>query len=122
MFWFSQVFGLILMLLKNLSYLFTAFDLSGEMNFFFLKYTNLFILCFILYYLYIKRANALKLQYFWFIKLALFHQPLFFFLFKCKSYSSFITLFLVCLICNASQNNKILTQQIGTIFSQFLRC
>ena len=50
------------MLLKNLSYLFTAFDLSGEMNFFFLKYTNLFILCFILYYLYIKRANALKLQ------------------------------------------------------------
>ena len=67
------------MLLKNLSYLFTAFDLSGEMNFFFLKYTNLFILCFILYYLYIKRANVLKLQYFWFIKLALFHQPLFFF-------------------------------------------
>ena len=34
MFWFSQAFGLILMLLKNLSYLFKAFGQSGEMNFF----------------------------------------------------------------------------------------
>ena len=33
-FWFGQVFGLILMLLKNLSYLFKAFRLSGEIDFF----------------------------------------------------------------------------------------
>ena len=34
MFWFSQVFGLILILLKNLSYLFKAFGQSSEMDFF----------------------------------------------------------------------------------------
>ena len=34
MFWFSQVLGLILMLLKMLSYLFKAFGQSGEMDFF----------------------------------------------------------------------------------------
>ena len=34
MFWFSQVFRLILILLKNLLYLSKAFDQSGEINFF----------------------------------------------------------------------------------------
>ena len=33
-FWFRQVFGLILMLTKNLSYFFKAFGQSGEMDFF----------------------------------------------------------------------------------------
>ena len=61
-FWFGQIFGLILMLLKNLSYLFKAFRLSGEMDFFLLKCNNLFLFRFILYYLYIKRANALKIS------------------------------------------------------------
>ena len=64
MFWFSQVFELILMLLKNLLYLFKAFSQSSEMDFFFLMYTNLFLFCFILDYLYIKRV---KLKYFWFV-------------------------------------------------------
>ena len=34
MFWFSQVFGFILMLLKTLSYLCKAFGQSGGMDFF----------------------------------------------------------------------------------------
>ena len=75
---FSQVFGLILMLLKNLSYLFKAFGQSSEIDFFFLSSTPFIIFifiylffcfvlfCFVLYYLYIKRENALKLQYFLF--------------------------------------------------------
>ena len=39
-----------------------------------------------------------------------------------KSDTSFATLFWVCSICNDSKNNKILTQQNSTIFSQFLKC
>ena len=34
MFWFSQVFGLILLLLENRPYLFKAFGQSGEIDFF----------------------------------------------------------------------------------------
>ena len=47
-FWFSQVLGLILMLLKNLSYLFKAFDQSGDLNFFFFSSTPI---CFCLFYI-----------------------------------------------------------------------
>ena len=104
------------MLLKNFSLLFKAFGQSVEMDFFSSQVHQFVFVCFILYYLYIKRANDLKLQCFWFVQLALFHRLLFF------SFSSFTTLFLICLIRNVSQNNKILTQQIGTIFSQLLRC
>ena len=45
-FWFSQVFGLILMLLKNLSFLFKAFDQSGEMDFFSSQVHQFFICLF----------------------------------------------------------------------------
>ena len=126
-FWFSQVFILILMLLKNISYLFKAFFHSGEIDFFsspvqqffflicyvlyiyiykgripwcnnnfvcstcivspatfclailvrwiffLLKYTSLFLFCFILYYLYIKWVYAFRIQYFWFVQRGLFH-------------------------------------------------
>ena len=47
-FWFSQVLGLILMLLKNLSYLFKAFGQSGEMDFFFFLSTPI---CFCFFYI-----------------------------------------------------------------------
>ena len=78
-FWFSQVLGLILMLLKNLSYLFKAFDQPSEMDFFFSSQVHQFVfVCFILYYLYVKKANGLKLQYLWFLQLALFHRPFYF--------------------------------------------
>ena len=95
------------MLLKNISYLFKAFGQSGEMDFFFPSQVHQFVfVCFILYYLYVKKANGLKLQYLWFVQLALFHWPFFFFFLNAYSYSSFATLFLVCSIRNVSQNNK----------------
>ena len=47
MFWFRQVFGLILMQLKNFSYLFKAFDQSGEMNF---SSSQVLQFVFVLYY------------------------------------------------------------------------
>ena len=81
------------MLLKNLSYLFKAFDQSGDLNFF-SSQVHQFV--FVLFY------NILSI-------------------YKTSDYLE-STVFLVCSICNASQNNKILTQQIGTIFSKLLRC
>ena len=48
MFWFSQVFGLILILLKILSYLFKAFRQSGEMDFF-SSQVHQFVLHYIIY-------------------------------------------------------------------------
>ena len=80
--WFSQVFGLILMLLKNLSNLFKAFGQSGEMDFFPSQvHQFVFILFYIILSIY-KKSELLKQQYSWIVQLALFHQPLFFF-FKC---------------------------------------
>ena len=70
------------MLIKNHSYLFKAFRQYGENDFFLLlKYNNLFLFRFIIYYLYIKRANPFKQQLFWFVQLALFHRTQFFFFF-----------------------------------------
>ena len=49
-FWFSQVFRLILMLLKNISYLFKAFFHSGEIDFFSSPVQQFFFLiCYVLY-------------------------------------------------------------------------
>ena len=48
------------MLLKNLSYLFTAFDLSGEMNFFFSQvHQFVYILFYIILSLY-KKSECLE--------------------------------------------------------------
>ena len=100
-FWFSQVFRLILMLLKNISYLFKAFFHSGEIDFFSSPVQQFFFLiCYVLYiYIYIKgeyldatiifvcstcivspATFCLAILVRWFVQLALFHQLLFFFL------------------------------------------
>ena len=122
MFWFCQVFGLILMLLKSLSYLFKAFGQSGEMDFFSSQVHHfVFILFDIILSIY-KKSECLEVIVFLVCSTCTISQATLFFFFKCESYSSFATLLLVCSICNALQNNKIFTQQIGTIFSQFLRC
>ena len=85
MFWFSQAFGLVLMLLKNLSYLFKAFGQSSEMDFFSSHVHQFVFVLYYIIYIYKKEINKLKkkkkakLHYFWFVQLVLFHQPLFFF-------------------------------------------
>ena len=59
-FWFSQFFGLILILLKNLSYLFKAFRQSGEMDFF---PSQLHQLVFVLFYIILsmyKKSECLE--------------------------------------------------------------
>ena len=104
MFWFSQVFGHILMLLKNLSYLFLAFDLFGEMNFFSSQvHQFVYILFYIILSIY-KKSECLEttvflvystcfispatfffpllnvkialvlLHYFWFVQYAMLHK------------------------------------------------
>ena len=110
------------MLLKNLSYLFKAFDQSGDLNFFSSQVHQFVFASFYNILSIYKTSDCLEATIFFVYSTCTFSLATFFFFFKCKSYNSFATLFLVCSICNASQNNKILTQQIGTIFSQFLRC
>ena len=113
--------GPILILLKNLSYLFKTFGQYGEMDFFSSQVHHfVFILFDIILSIY-KKSECLEVIVFLVCSACTISQATLFF-FKCESYSSFATLFLVCSICNALQNNKIFTQQIGTIFSQFLRC
>ena len=67
-FWFSQVFGLILMLLKNLSYLFKTFGQSIEMDFFSSLVHRLFFIllfCFVLFLLSInKKRECLEVTVF----------------------------------------------------------
>ena len=58
-FWFSQIFGLILMLLKNLPYLFKAFGQSGEMDFFFSYTQFVFVLFYIILSIF-KRIGCLE--------------------------------------------------------------
>ena len=60
-FWFRQVFGLILMLTKNLSYFFKAFGQSGEMDFFFPSQIHqcVFILTYIILSIY-KKSECLE--------------------------------------------------------------
>ena len=78
-FWFRQVFGLILMLTKNLSYLFKAFGQSGRMDFFFLlKYTNLFHIILFIY----KKSECLKVTVFLVCSTCIV-SPATFFFFEC---------------------------------------
>ena len=75
MFWFSQVLGLILMLLKNLSYLFKAFGQSGEMDFFFFLSTNLFYIILAIY----KKCEWLEVTVFLVCSTCTVSPALFFF-------------------------------------------
>ena len=64
MFWFSQVFGLILMLLKNLAYLFKAFGQFGEI-YFFSSHVHKFV--FVLFYIILsiyKKSECLETRVF----------------------------------------------------------
>ena len=170
-FWFSQVFRLILMLLKNISYLFKAFFHSGEIDFFsspvqqffflicyvfyiyiyikgeYLDATIIFVcstcivspatfclailvrwiffllkytIFFILFYLYIKIANALRLQYFWFVQLALFHQLLFFFFWMCKVTIVLLHYFWFVLFTMLHKIIKYLHNKLAQYFHNFL--
>ena len=61
--WFSQVFGLILMLLKNLSYLFKAFHQSSEMDFFSSQVQQIFFFFLVLFYIILsiyKKSECLE--------------------------------------------------------------
>ena len=60
MFWFSQAFRLILMLLKNLSYLFKAFGQSGEMNFFSSQVHQLVLILFYIILFKYKKSECLE--------------------------------------------------------------
>ena len=59
-FWFGQIFGLILMLLKNLSYLFKAFRLSGEMDFFSSQVQQFVFVSFYIILSIYKKSECLK--------------------------------------------------------------
>ena len=102
MFWFSQVFELILMLLKNILYLFKAFGQSSEMDFFSSHvHQFVFVLFYIILFIYKKRkcleatvflicstctvspttffflmrkARVVLLYYFWFVQFTMFHK------------------------------------------------
>ena len=99
-FWFSQIFWLILMLLKNLSYFFKAFGQSGEMNFFSYHVHQLFFYIILsiykkskcleaivflvcstctvspatFFFLLMHKARVVLLYYFWFVQFAIFHK------------------------------------------------
>ena len=97
-FWFSQVFGLILMLLKNLSNLFKAFDQFGEMDFF---SSQVYQFVFIYFYIILSiKRERMPWSYiiFGLFNLHCFTGHFFFFFFKCKSYISFSTL-----LCNVGK-------------------
>ena len=83
MFWFSQVFGLILILLKNLLYLSKAFDQSGEINFFSSHVCQIvFDLFYIILPIY-KKSECLEAIIFLICSICTISPAIFFFFFQC---------------------------------------
>ena len=81
--WFSQVFGLILILLKNLLYLFKAIGQSGEMNFFSSQVHQLvLILLYIILFKY-KKSECLEAIVFLVCPNCIVSLATFFFFFVC---------------------------------------